>query len=220
MNAYPVPFRFIATALLSGILLLVGIMNFRERALWTVPTDGVFWTEDHGKLTAEEIQPDSPADRANIRPGDRLNSVNNREITNLGQYSDLIFELGSGSAVTYKLENKNGSRTVTFQLIAENMLAPRDVFRAILAFLHLGIGLFVLYKGIRSAQSYHFYFICLAAFVVYFYSWTVRLNSLDWWVYGFSILAFLLLPALFVHFCLRFPSEPLINFHPLTEPLF
>jgi two-component system NtrC family sensor kinase len=215
MNIYPVPFRFIATALLSGILLLVGIMNLRDRALWTEPADGVFWTEDHGRLTAEEIKPDSPAGRANILPGDQLQSINNREITDLGEYSDLIFELGSGASVTYNLESENGSRSITLQLEAKGVLTPSDGFRTVLAFLHLSIGLFVLFKAGRSALSYHFYFICLAAFVLYLYSYTTRLNALDLWVYSFSVLAVLLLPALLVHFCLRFPSESPVKIHPL-----
>ncbi|MEJ2246655.1 MAG: hypothetical protein P8Y80_11360, partial [Acidobacteriota bacterium] len=185
MNIYPVPFRFIATALLSGILLLVGIMNLRDRALWTEPADGVFWTEDHGRLTAEEIKPDSPAGRANILPGDQLQSIN------------------------------NGSRSITLQLEAKGVLTPSDGFRTVLAFLHLSIGLFVLFKAGRSALSYHFYFICLAAFVLYLYSYTTRLNALDLWVYSFSVLAVLLLPALLVHFCLRFPSESPVKIHPL-----
>ena len=33
------------------------------------------------------------------------------------------------------------------------------------------------------------------------------MGALDWWVYGLSVLAFILLPALFVHFCLRFPVD-------------
>ena len=216
MNAYPVPFRFIATALLSGILLLVGIMNFRDRLLWTEPADGVFWTENNHMLTAAEVAPDSPASHANILPGDRLISIDDLKIGDLGQYSDLIFKLGSGAEITYTLENETGSRNVTLQLESKRDLIPHDGFRALLAFLYLGIGLFVLFRGDRLARSYHFYFICLASFVVYFYSYTTRLSSLDWWVYGFSVLAFLILPALFLHFCLRFPAESNNKIRPLT----
>ena len=50
MNAFPVPFRFVAVILLSSVLFVIGILNLRDRTIWTDPTDGVFWTEAGGKL--------------------------------------------------------------------------------------------------------------------------------------------------------------------------
>jgi len=207
MNGFQVPFRFIAVALLSGILLFIGILNFHDRTLWTVPSDGVFWSENQGALTAVRVVPDSPGSIAGIRSGDRLHSINTQTVTDIGQYSDLIYELGSGAPVIYRLENESGIRNLAFSLEPEPVLTPIDGFRAIVALLHLGIGLFVLMRGDRSSRNYHFFFLCLAAFVVYLYSYTTKLSTLDWWVYGLSVLAFLLLPALFVHFCSRFPTE-------------
>ena len=214
MNAFPVPFRFVATAVLSVILVLIGIMNFRDRALWTMPTDGVFWSENRGALVATEIDPNSPASIAGIRTGEQLNSLNHQPIAEIGQYSDLIYELGSGASVTYNLTDKSGSsRNVTIQLGSKSSLTALDGIRAVLAILHLGIGLFVLFRGGRISQSFHFYFICLAAFVAYLYSYTTKFSPLDWWVYGLSVLAFLLLPALFVHFCFRFPVDAARKLH-------
>ncbi|MBN2320206.1 MAG: PAS domain S-box protein [Acidobacteria bacterium] len=207
MNGFPVPFRFIAVALLSGILLFIGVQNFRDRTLWTVPSDGVFWSEDQGALIAVKVDPDGPGSLAGVRLGDRLHSINTQPVTDIGQYSDLIYELGSGASVVYRLEDETGSRNIGFNLESAPVLTTIDVFRAIVAFFHLGIGLFVLLRGDRSSRTYHFFFICLAAFVVYLYSYTTKLSILDWWVYGLSVLAFLLLPALFVHFCIRFPIE-------------
>ena len=40
MNAFPVPFRFMAITLLSGMLVAIGILNLRDRTFWTDPTDG------------------------------------------------------------------------------------------------------------------------------------------------------------------------------------
>ena len=39
MNAYPVPFRIVATTLLSLFLIMIGLMNLRERVLWMEPSD-------------------------------------------------------------------------------------------------------------------------------------------------------------------------------------
>jgi len=215
MNSFPVPFRIVATALLSGILLFIGIMNIRDRALWTVPSDGVLWEDHNNVLEAMEVRTGSPAEKAGIRPGNRLHFINNQKIENIGQYSDLIYILGPNSDATYRIESESGFQNISIRLVPENVLTPRDGLRATLAFLHLGIGLFILFRGKQSAQTYHFFFICLAAFVVYLYSWTTRLDPLDWWVYCVSVLAFLILPALFLHFCCRFPVPSPVPIHPL-----
>ena len=72
MNAYPVPFRIIATALLSLFLVVMGLMNLRERTVWTEPWDGVLWIESEGGLEAATVDPDGPGNQASVRAGDRL----------------------------------------------------------------------------------------------------------------------------------------------------
>ena len=216
MNGFPVPFRFIATALLSGMLVFIGILNFRDRALWTVPSDGVFWSESEGALLATKVNANSPGALAGVRLGDRLHSIDNQKIKDIGEYADRIYELGSGATVVYRLENENGFRNIPITLQSEPALTPIAGFRAILAFLHLGIGLFVLIRGDRTSRTYHFFLICLAAFVVYLYSYTTKLSTLDWLVYGLSVLAFLLLPAMFAHFCFRFPVDVRPRTHPFA----
>ena len=207
MNAYPVPFRIVATTLLSLFLIMIGLMNLRERVLWMEPSDGVFWTESKDGLKAVAIDPGGPGDQAGIRAGDRLTGIDDFAIQNLGQYSDLIYQLGSGASVTYRLEGSGDPRDVTILLGSKSFFTAKDGLKALLAFLYLGIGIFVLLRSSRSRRSIHFYFICLAAFVVFLFSYTTRLGTLDWWVYGFSVLSFVFLPALFLHFCLRFPVD-------------
>ncbi len=207
MNAFPVPFRFVAIALLSCVLVAIGVLNLRDRIVWTETTDGVFWTESEGALKADSIDPEGPGRQAGIVSGDHLISLDNQAISNLGQYFDLIDQLKPGASVTYGLSTPNGSRSVALQLGSKSSFTTKDSLRTLLAFLHLGIGVFVLMRGDRSPRTFHFYLICLSAFVVCLFSWTTKLGTLDWWVYGLSVLAFLLLPGLFVHFCLRFPVD-------------
>jgi len=207
MNAYPVPFRVVAATLLSVFLVALGLINLRDRIAWQVPSDGVFWAFSEGFLEATEIDPDGPGYRAGIRSGDRLVSINGQPIDDLGQYSSLIERLGAGSSVTYRLRGIEDYRVTTFQIESESFFSPKDGLKTVLAFLHLGIGIFVLLRSNWSPRSFHFYLICLAAFVVFLFSYTTKLSLFDWWVYAFSVFAFLLLPALFVHFCVRFPVD-------------
>jgi two-component system, NtrC family, sensor kinase len=207
MNNFPVPIKFVAAVLLSGILVCIGILNYRDRVTLSVPTDGIFWVDSNGSLQASMIDPSGPGKQAGIKAGDRLNSINGRAVSDLGGYFNLLDNLQPGKSAVYNLTSDAGIRSVAVQIGAKASLTAKDRLRALLALLHLGIGIFVLIRGDRSPRAFHFYFICLAAFVVYLYSWTTRLETLDWWVLALSVIAFLYLPALFAHFCLRFPVD-------------
>ncbi len=207
MNAFPVPFKIVVTVLLTCILATIGILNLRDRASLVEPSDGIFWSETPGGLIATEITPDGPGSRSGIRLGDRLASINGRSILNLGQYYDQIDTLGVNASVNYSIASDSTMRDVALELYARSLLLPRDYLRTLLAFLHLGIGLFVVIRGMRMPRAFHFYLVCLTAFVVWLYSYTVKLSNLDWMVYVLSVGASLLLPAIFLHFCLRFPVE-------------
>jgi PAS domain S-box-containing protein len=185
----------------------MGLMNLHERTVWTEPWDGVLWIESEGGLEAATVDPDGPGNQAGVRAGDRLFAINSFEIKNLGQYSDWIYQWDSETPITYTLGSLGGSRDVTVLLGSKTSFAAKDALKTLLAFLYLGIGIFALLRSDGSPRSIHFYFICLTAFVVFLFSYTTKWEALDWWAYGLSGLAFILLPALFVHFCLRFPVD-------------
>jgi two-component system, NtrC family, sensor kinase len=206
MNAYAVPFRFVAIAILSCVLIIVGLLNVRDRASWIEVSDGVSWIQSGDTLKAKAVDPGGPGDRSGICIGDRLLSVDNLAISNLLQYYDLIDHSKPGSSVICRLSGPAGFRTATIQLAFHVAFAAKDGIKTLLAFLYLGIGVFILIRGSLSPPTFHFYLICLASFVVWLFSATTRFSALDWWVYGLNALAFIILPALFLHFCLRFPE--------------
>ena len=201
-------FRTVATMLITVLLAAIGIVNLSNRASWQDPWDGVFWEEASSGLRAAEVAVGSPAAVAGIRQGDLLVAVNGKMLGNLGEYSDEIYRLGPGRKVLLGLQDGADIREVPVLLEAKPLLQPKDGLRAVLAFLHLLIGLYVLARGARLARSFHFYSICLAAFVLYLYSYTPNWSGFDQGVYTLSVAALLLLPAMFVHFCLRFPVDP------------
>lgn len=207
MNGFPVPFKFISTAILSSIVVFVALLNLRDRVFWTETTDGIYWKEADGTLQVERIDPEGPGSHVGVRIGDVLQSINNKKINDLGQYSETLYSLGPGASVHYQFQSASQIRTATIQLKSKAMLTARDVLRTILAFLYLGIGIFVHLKGTKQPRTFHFYFICLSAFVVFSFSYTTKFSPMDWFVYSLSVLSFLLLPALFMHFCFRFPID-------------
>ncbi len=207
MNSFPVPFKIVATVLLTSLLVGIGILNLRDRATWTDPSDGIFWVEASRGLEAAAVSSGSSGEQAGIRPGDILIAINGEQISNLGQYTRILYDIGINAAATYTTLREGVTREVPLEIIGKVHLTARDGLRTLLAFLHLGIGLFVIVRGLQFPRAFHFYIICLATFVVYLYSYTSNLSGLDWAVYWLSTWAFLLLPSLFIHFCMRFPVD-------------
>ena len=78
-----------------------------------------------------------------------------------------------------------------------------------------GVGLFSLFVGTgvrlrrpENQATLHFFWLCVAFFGVLTFSFTGRLDLLDWVFYWGDEVAMLLLPPLFVHFALVFPERP------------
>jgi PAS domain S-box-containing protein len=208
MEAFPVRFKAIATVLLTATLVVIGVLNLRERATWTDPWDGIFWEVSQRGLRAAEVSENGPGASAGVAPGDVLVAINGTPISDLGRYFAQLDRLGVAAQTTYTMADASGAeRSVTLQIGSRALLGPRDAIRIVLAFLHLGIGLFLVLRGGNSRRAYHFFLICLTAFVVFLYSFTPKLDPLDLTVYWLQMMAFLLLPALFVHFCMRFPLD-------------
>ncbi len=207
MNAFPVPFKIVFAVLLTVLLVGIGVLNLRDRASWVSPTDGVYWVETTQGLRAYRVNSGGPGEQAGIHVGDTLIAIDGQPISNLGQFTDKLYALGIQTPATYTVSGGDGKKDLSLAVAGSVLLTPQDGLRTILAFLYLGIGLFVAIRGVRLPRAIHFYVVCVAAFVVFLYSWTPNLTRFDWTVLWLSIAAFLLLPALFVHFCARFPED-------------
>jgi PAS domain S-box-containing protein len=173
--------------------------------------DGVFWVETKQGLAAETVASDGPAYQAGIRIGDRLLAINGLEMSDLGVYAENLYVAGPGARLDYTVLTAAGIRNLPVSLAARNLFTVWDGVKTLLAFFHLGIGVFTalrIPKGAEKADARRFYFLCLAAFVLWGISYTPALNSLDFFVYILSAAVFLILPAILIHFCLRFAAAP------------
>jgi hypothetical protein len=77
----------------------------------------------------------------------------------------------------------------------------------LIALIYLGIGLYVLLRRWTAVGSTHFYIFCLVSFAFYSLHYTGKFNSFDWSVLWVNEVAWLLQPALFLHFVLTFPER-------------
>src|SRR5205807_9051225 len=77
----------------------------------------------------------------------------------------------------------------------------------LIALIYLGIGLYVLLRRWTAVGSTHFYIFCLISFVAYSFKYTGKFNLFDWCVLWANEVAWLLQPAVFLHFALTFPER-------------
>ena len=77
----------------------------------------------------------------------------------------------------------------------------------LIALIYLGIGIYVLLRRWTAPGSTHFYIFCLVSFIAYSFKYTGKLNDFDWTIYWGNIVAWVLQPALFLHFVLTFPER-------------
>ena len=205
-----IQFRFttIMLAILSLTLVVFGFLNFQQRRIYQLPDDGVSWVDTSEGVQAWIVAPDSPGQRAGILPGDALQAINRTPVRKEADAVREIFRSGVWSKVDYEIV-RNGR---PFQ--ASLIVAPQDkptsihLYLNLVGLIFLVIGTFILVRRWTAPKSLHFYVFCLTSFVLCTFFYTGKLNAFDWTIYWLNVVATLLAPALFVHFCLTFPERP------------
>ena len=86
-------------------------------------------------------------------------------------------------------------------------IARSNNWLRLIALIYLGIGVYVLLRRWTAPGSTHFYIFCLVSFIAYSFKYTGKLNDFDWTIYWSNIVAWVLQPALFLHFVLVFPEK-------------
>ncbi|WP_263409298.1 ATP-binding protein [Terriglobus tenax] len=203
-KAFQVRVTAIVLALLTAAACVLGIMNFLREARFELPTDGVWWVESQGGLRAERVPLNSPAQRAGIRPGDLLVSVDEHPTPRVASLNRQIFRHGVWSRGTYSVRRDGGKSRFDVQVIFEPADRSINQGMRLIGLVYLGIGLYVLFRRWTAPGSLHFYLFCLASFVLYAFKYTGELDALDQTVFYGNLLAGALQPALFLHFAVSF----------------
>jgi PAS domain S-box-containing protein len=196
----------VAVALL---LLTLGLANVLQRATSNEVEDGVLWVERSAGIVAAEVAPDSAAARAGVREGDVLIAVDGQPI----EYRDDVLALqqraASGERHSYTLI-RLGSREVV--AIA---MAPVPSGAGALYYVLAAVGIFTLLVGaaVRARRPFdqatlHFFWLAVAFFGAFTFSFTGRFDRADWFFYWADEVALLMLAPLFLHFALVFPERP------------
>ncbi|ABF42358.1 multi-sensor signal transduction histidine kinase [Candidatus Koribacter versatilis Ellin345] len=198
--------RFVAAvvALLTATAIVFSFINFQKEREFETPTDGVWWVESGGHLKAEKVEADGPGEKAGIKQGDVLIAINGVDITRKAVQVRQIYRTGSWSKATFSLTRSNVPIEVPVILTPADRSLNGGL--RLIALIYLGIGIYVLFRRWTAPKATHFYLFCLASFVYYSFHFTGKLNQFDWIIYWSNVTAWLLQPALFLHFALTFPE--------------
>ena len=190
-------------------LAVLAVMNISVKG-WTEMEDGVLWVSNGSDVVASIVAEDSPASRAGIKPGDFL--AQDRPET------DSSSVRRRRRRCTRPRPDPRLDYVVLRQEQSELLVVPVAGIPSGTHWLYLalaGVGLFTLAVGTgvrlrrpENQATLHFFWLCVAFFGVLTFSFSGRLDFLDWVFYWGDVVAMLLLPPLFVHFALVFPERP------------
>ena len=202
---FQIRFTAVLLALLTVAATYLAWVNFQKEREFPVPDDGVWWVEHSGRLVADRVDPMGPGDKGGIRPGDRLVAINQQNVPDMGALTRELYRSGAWSKATYSVVRNS------VQLDAVVIPVPTDKslysWLRFIALIYLGIGIYVLLRRWTAPGSTHFYVFCLVSFVFYTFHYTGKFNGFDWVIFWGNEIAWLLQPALFLHFVLTFPEK-------------
>ena len=198
-------FTAILLALLTVAAILFGGCNYKIEHQSAIPDDGAWWMERDGHLVADRLETNGPAERAGIRRGDEVLSINDRPVATLAQLTQQLYYSGVWSKATYSLVR--GSVPLDVEVVLAPAERSMNDWLRLIALIYLGIGLYVLLRRWTAVGSTHFYIFCLVSFVFYALHYTGKFNVFDWIVLWANEVAWLLQPAFFLHFVLTFPER-------------
>jgi len=199
--------RFVAVLLflLTVAAVVFAGFNFEKEAQSIFPDDGVWWVERAGHLVADRVDSHGQGAQAGIKVNDELVSVNGQDIKNTSGLERQLYSTGVWRKASYTLLRDSVS------LDSKVLLVPADRslnnWLRLIALIYLGIGLYVLLRRWTAVGSTHFYIFCLISFVAYSFKYTGKLNDFDWTIYWCNVVAWIVQPALFLHFVLTFPEK-------------
>ena len=203
-------FSAVVLAVLTVATIVFAVINFQKERKFPKPVDGVRWLEkwedNRTVLEASAVTPGGPGDNAGIKVGDHLLAINDQPMLRTADIQREQFRTGALLNATYELERHGIPVEVPKVTLvdADNSLNQGE---RLIALIYLGIGLYVLFRRWTAPKSTHFYVFCLVSSILYSFHYTGKLNAFDSIVLWANIAAWLLQPALFLHFAYTFPEK-------------
>jgi two-component system, NtrC family, sensor kinase len=197
----------VTLVLVTMAAVIFGVINFRQRAAYEYPDDGVTWLDTSSGVVAREVAAKSPAVVAGIKPGDRLISINDNPMRSTADVTQRLWRVGLWTEVRYQLSR--GGSDFSARVVTAPQVKPLayENFLRIVGLVYLFIGFFIFARRWSAPRALHFYIFCLISFIFYSFHFSGKLNAFDQVILWANTAAWFLQPALLLHFALVFPER-------------
>ena len=211
----------LATAILTILSIAAAaaaVVNFQQGLKFRLADDGISWSDSFSKsapgrrVVASSVLVNGPGDRAGIRVGDQLVSIQNIPIETAIRVPELLGGVGAWGKAEYRLRRVKADYPAGVEFPAKVTVgeAPRGLavnYQYLVGCVYLALGLFIYFRRGSAYKARHFYLFCLTSFVFCCFHYTGKLNPFDQAIYYGNLVCGWLAPAIFVHFCMTFPER-------------
>jgi two-component system NtrC family sensor kinase len=193
--------------ILTVAAVVSAFLNFQQQSRFVPPDDGAIWVERPAGVEALDVPAGTPAARVGLHPGDILLKINGLPVEKATDISQILLRLGSWNKASYTIRRGGVDVDVPLIIGQAHRNFPAIYYQYIVGLAYLGIGLFVFFRRGNSPMAMHFYVLCLTSFVFSTFHYTGKLNDFDKAMYVGNVVAGVLAPTIFLHFCLAFPDN-------------
>jgi two-component system NtrC family sensor kinase len=197
------------TSVIVAALLGLAALNVMQRASWSEMEDGVLWRSSGSEVVAREIAAGTAGERAGIERGDILLAIDGKEVVGVGDAVGALHASKAGARLRYTILRQRARQQADIDVSP----VPSSPLGLYLALASVGIFSLLVGASVRLRRpdhqaTLHFFWLTVAFFGVMAFSFTGKLDALDWTFYWGDLTSQLLLPGLFLHFALVFPDRP------------
>jgi hypothetical protein len=188
-------------------LVCLGVANIAMTLGRHEVEDGVLWGSRAEGVVALEVAAGSAAAWAGIESGDVLVAVNGTVVTSPADVIEFQHQARAGTTLEYALARLGARRALTVTLAP--MRPPSAIYfvLASVGLFTLLVGAFVRLRRPSDQATLHFFWVCVAFFGAFTFSFNGPLDRLDWVFYWGDAVAMAVLPPLLLHFTLVFPER-------------
>jgi signal transduction histidine kinase len=190
------------------VLVGLGLANIAMRARWHEVEDGVLWASRAQGVTAIEVAEDSPAEHSGIKPGDVLLAVNGNPVESAADVIAYQHSGTVGTRLSYTLVRIDTREALQVSLAEAGRPASMYFVLAAVGLFTLLVGASVRLRRPHDQATLHFFWLCVAFFGAFTFSFNGPFDRLDWTFYWGDAVSMALLPPLLLHFTLVFPERP------------
>jgi two-component system, NtrC family, sensor kinase len=212
-HAEPVEARWLvwgrSALALSVVLVLVtlGVANVALYSRWNEVEDGVLWDARAEGVTAIDVLEGSAGAAAGIQPGDVLLAVNGSPVQAPADVVEYQHRSHEGTRLAYTLLRLGTRQALQVSLTPAMRGGSMYFVLAAVGLFTLLVGASVRLRRPRDQATLHFFWLCVAFFGVFTFSFNGPFDRLDWVFYWGDAVAFALLPPLLLHFAMVFPQR-------------